>query len=63
MPWTNSSAGGDPDVDETEIVLGDRAEVMTTGHSDPVAASKAAREILEMAQEITDPEVKDGYFD
>jgi len=36
---------------------------MTTGHSDPVAASKAAREILEMAQEITDPEVKDGYFD
>ena len=49
-----------PDVDETEIVLGDRAEVTTTGHSDPVAASKAARAIPEMAQETTDPQVRTG---
>ncbi len=44
--------------DDWSITLGDKTEVLVDGDPD----CPAAREISAMAEEITDPEVMDGYF-
>lgn len=53
---------GHTDADDIEIVLvagsGVQAKVLIDGSAD----SDEARDILNMTQEITQPEVKDGYF-
>ena len=47
-------------IDDVTIKPGQRAEVLIDGQP---SESPEALDMLAMAENITDPEVKDGYFD
>jgi hypothetical protein len=51
------------EVGEIHVILSDHADVSVIGLADAARAADISRDILEMAQQMTRPDLRDGYFD